>query len=61
MGFPLSPFVDQLLLFDLNVLPKRIELPHLPSIILSPKYEANGCKLEYSLNPGPKLIPRDEF
>jgi len=44
IGFPFFPTEDQLLglLAFFTVEPKRIELPHLPSYIISPSYGNKG-------------------
>jgi len=56
IGLPFSPTPDHELRGDLNVLPKRIELLHLPSKIRSPGNGHNGCMSPRSTTPDPKLI-----
>ena len=59
MGSPFSPVEDQVLGVSLTVEPKRIELPHLPSKILSPSKGKRGCISPRSIKVFPKNISVD--
>ena len=57
IGLPLSPLFDQSLLsvsvVEGTVLPNLTELPHLPSIILSPAKDNKGCIFDFSTKVPP--------
>jgi hypothetical protein len=59
MGSPFVPVEDHVLGVFLTVDPKRIELPHLPSKILSPSNGKSGCIFPLSTNVLPKNISVD--